>query len=775
MNPVRAPRECAAPLERRRLELAGLVQGVGLRPAVWRLARAHRLAGWVANTPEGVTIEVEGPATAVARFVAELREQPPPLARIDALRSVPLPPAALGAFAIRASDARTGGAARVPTDVATCAQCLAEIFDPASRRHRYAFTTCSTCGPRFSIIERLPFDRDGTTMRAFALCEDCRAEYADPSDRRFHAQTIACARCGPQLALVAPDGTVRARGDEALVLAAEAVRRGRILALKGLGGFQLIAAAADEEAVALLRTRKRRPRKPFALMVATVEAAQALCEIAPAERDLLLAPQAPIVLLRRRENPCAGALPISPQVAPDLATLGVMLAYTPLHHLLVRAIAAPVVATSGNRAGEPIATDNQEALARLAGIADLFLVHDRAIARALDDSVVQAVAGCEMVLRLARGYAPASFAAPAGGEPLVAAGGHLKAAVAVALPERIVLGPHIADLDSEEARTAYRRACEDLARLHGAAPATAVCDSHPDYYASRHAQALGLPLRTLQHHRAHVFACMAEHRLAGAALGVAFDGTGLGDDGSIWGGELIAVCAGEARRAGHLRGFLLPGGERAIREPRRAALGLLYELFGETAFEMTALAPLATFGTAERRVLRTMLARRINAPRATSAGRLFDAVAALLDLRQRADFEGEAAILLEHAALRARASACYEIALRNEAGLLVLDWEPLVRALLADLGAGRERCDIAAGFHLALARAIALAAGRLGETRVLLTGGCFQNRLLCELALEELARAGVRAYRHHRAPPNDGSLALGQAWWARALPQAEAD
>ncbi|MCX7960102.1 MAG: carbamoyltransferase HypF [Burkholderiales bacterium] len=767
MKPALLSRASGEPLERLRMELCGRVQGVGLRPAVFRLARAEGLAGWVANTGAGVAIEVEGPAEALARFSEALRRHLPPLARIDSLRSVRLSPGALGPFEIRKSE--SGGAIRAlaPADVATCAACVAEVFDSTSRRYRYPFTTCSVCGPRFSILERLPFDRATTTMRAFALCGACRAEYADPADRRFHAQTIACPACGPRLALLSPEGRRLARDEEALAAAVRALCEGRIVAVKGLGGFQLLADAANDEAVALLRARKRRPAKPFALMAPDLATAEALCEVSPAERALLSSPEAPIVLLRRK-SPAPGAPDIAASVAPGLATLGVMLAYSRLHHLLLSSVARPIVATSGNRSGEPIAIAEEEALARLADIADLFLVHDRPIARALDDSVAQVVAGNGMVLRLARGYAPASFAAPREGAPVLAAGGHLKAAVALALEDRILLGPHIGDLDTEEARSAFRRACADLPQLHAAEPAAVVCDSHPDYYASRHAATLGKPLSAIQHHRAHAFACVAEHRLEGEALAIAFDGTGYGDDATVWGGELLAIRGLEASRAGHLRAFALPGGERAVREPRRAALGVLHELFGEATFGMRSLAPLAAFGEEERRILAQALERGVNAPRTTSAGRLFDAVASLLGLRQRATFEAEAAIALEHAALGARDPVLLEFALRIEKERLVLDWEPVVRSLLAGLAKGRAPADLAAGFHRALARAIACAARALGSRRVLLCGGCFQNRLLCELTLEELERAGIEAFLPHRAPPGDGGLALGQAWWARA-------
>jgi hydrogenase maturation protein HypF len=775
MTRAASVRDRVSRLERRRLELAGRVQGIGLRPAVWRLARAHGLSGWVANTSGGVAIEIEGPPDALDRFAAELRSSLPALASIEALRARTLPPAGVRGFEIRASEAGAQVSVLAPWDVATCAQCLAELFDPASRRYRYAFTTCAVCGPRFSILERLPFDREATTMRAFALCASCRTEYGDPQDRRFHAETIACPRCGPQLALLSPEGRPRARGDEALRAAAAAVRAGRILALKGLGGFQLVADATNEEAVALLRSRKRRPRKPFALMAASIEAVEALCEVSALERALLVSPRAPIVLLRRRERTAPQAPAIAPAVAPQLATLGVMLAYTPLHHLLLSEVGRPIVATSGNVSGEPIATDNDEALARLAGIADLFLVHDRPIARPLDDSVVQAAAGGETVLRLARGYAPAAFAAPRPGAPLLAAGGQLKAAVALALEDRIVLGAHIGDLETEEARTAYRAACDDLARLHGVEPRSAVCDPHPDYFSTRHAASLGKAPFALQHHRAHLYACIAEHGPDGEALGVAFDGTGYGDDGSIWGGELFAVSGAEARRIGHLRGFVLPGGERAVREPRRAALGLLYEQFGAAAFDMGGLAPIASLCAEERRVLRAALERGVNCPRATSAGRLFDAVAALLGLRERSHYEGEAAIALEHAALVARSPAELRFELRRDGDMLLLDWGPLLEALLRDLGAGRPAADLAAGFHLALARAIEQAATMLGARRVLLSGGCFQNRLLCELAVRGIERTGARALLSRRAPPNDGGLALGQAWWARAAQRGGSD
>ena len=743
----------------RRIEVRGRVQGVGFRPFIYRQATALGLAGFVANTPSGVTIEATGRAEDIDALLAAIASAPPANAAIVSVVSEAILPDPGERFAVRPSAAEGAADAEVPPDLATCPDCLAELFDPASRRHLYPFTTCSQCGPRYSLIESLPYDRARTAMRHFPLCPACQAEYDNPSDRRFHAESTACPVCGPYVCLKDSSGRSLASSHEAIRDAAEALREGRIVAVKGIGGFHLMCDATDAQAVARLRTRKHRPDKPFAVMAPGLDALADECEIAPPERDLLTSPAAPIVLVRCGKGAIADA------VAPGNPLLGVMLAYTPLHHLLLRALGRIVVATSGNLGGDPIAIDDADALARLGGVADLFLVHDRPILRPADDSVVRMVAGRALVLRRGRGYAPAAIPVDGVRAGTLAVGAHFKATVAVTRPGEVVLGPHIGDLDSVETRLAHRRAVGDLAELHGVSPRQTARDLHPDYASSLLAEQLGQPCLAVQHHLAHVVSCLADNDTAPPALGVAWDGTGLGTDGTSWGGEFIAIDAGGWKRVAHLRTFPLPGGDTAAREPRRAALGLLYEAFGAAALSMTVLAPVAAFAAAERGVIGNMLARGVNSPRCSSMGRLFDAVAALIGLNQRCSYEGQAASALEWIA--APEDRGYEFLLRDgEEGALILDWQPVLEAILADLGAGVAPAAIAGAFHAALARAIVAVAGRIGLKRVALTGGCFQNGLLTDLAVTGLRAAGFAPLWHRRVPPNDGGIALGQAVWA---------
>jgi hydrogenase maturation protein HypF len=750
-------------LTRLRILVRGAVQGVGFRPFVHRRASALGLGGWVGNSTEGVTVEAEGHRHGVASLVRAMREAAPPNARVTALEIAEIAPIGEAEFVIRASEAAGVRSAELLPDLATCEDCLRELFDPADRRHLYPFINCTQCGPRYSIIEDIPYDRARTAMRRFALCPACRAEYEDPASRRFHAEPNACPKCGPRLALWDATGRTLAEGHEALLAAAASVRAGRIVAAKGVGGFHLVADARDEAAVQRLRARKRRVEKPFAVMFPTLAEVAASCRVSALEEALLTAQARPIVLLRRTGGPVAAA------VAPDNPWLGALLPYAPLHHILLHALGLPVVATSGNISDEPIVIDEREALDRLSGIADLFLVHDRPIVRPVDDSVVRAVCGRELVLRRARGYAPTAFPLPAATAGILALGGHLKATIALSRPGSVALSQHIGDLETVEACAAHARAAADVATLHGAGPRLVVRDLHPDYASSRAAEATGLPVVAVQHHLAHIVACMAEHGIDPPALGVVWDGTGFGPDGTIWGGEFILVTQVGWRRVAHLRRFRLPGGEAATREPRRAALGLLYETLGDTAFERLELAPIAAFSSAELAVLRGMLARGVHAPWTTSAGRLFDAVAALTGLRQHTSYEGQAAIELEGAADGAATGRHYDLPVRpapDRSAPLIIDWQPALAAVLADLAAGVTPGLISVALHNGLAAAIAEVARRSGERRVVLSGGCFQNARLTEAAVAALRTAGHQPFWHRRVPPNDGGIALGQALWA---------
>jgi hydrogenase maturation protein HypF len=751
------------PLERLRLDVAGAVQGVGFRPFIHRLALSEKLSGFVRNTAEGATLEVEGPAWAIDRFLMRLDAEIEPPAHIHARHASHIAARSSHEFVIAPSASTGTASALVLPDLATCPDCLREIFDPSDRRYLYPFTTCVHCGPRYSIIEAVPYDRVRTAMSRFVMCEPCRSEYDNPGSRRFHAETNACAQCGPQLSLWDGSGNLLKTRHEALLGAADVLRRGGILALKGLGGFQLLADARNELAVRRLRERKRRPAKPFAIMVGTLADARGIAAIGVEEEALLRSAASPIVLLPARP----GSRSIAPDIAPDNPLVGIMLPYTPLHHLLMQELSLPVVATSGNRGEEPIVSDERLAPGKLAGIADLFLVHDRPILRPVDDSVVRIVAGQKSVLRHARGYAPSSLVLPGATMPVLALGGHQKSAIAVASDGRLTLGPHIADLGGPEARAAFAQAARDMTALYHVHPKAVACDRHPDYHTTHFAIAQGLPVQAVPHHIAHVLAGMLDNGLEGPVLGVAWDGSGYGGDGSIWGGEFLAVDGTRYRRAAHLLPFRLPGGEAALREPRRAALGALYAIFGAAAFDRTDLPPVQAFTPAERGVLSTMLARGVNSPSTSSAGRLFDAVAALLGLKQKASFEGEAAMAVEFAAGRAASRAPLPSpVLLGEKAPFVVDWRPTLAALVEATRKGIPAADLAAAFHEVLAEAIVAVTRRVEVRQVLLTGGCYQNARLTERAVARLREAGFEPYWHHRIPPNDGGLAAGQAVFA---------
>lgn len=763
---------------RLRVVVRGAVQGVGFRPFVYRLALELKLRGWVQNSAQGVCLEAEGGRGELEQLLLRLSAEKPPRSSIQSLEASWLDPVGYRQFEIR--DSRAGGpkTALILPDIATCAECVKEIFDPANRRYRYPFTNCTHCGPRFTIIESLPYDRANTAMKAFPMCPRCQAEYDDPANRRFHAQPNACPDCGPRLELWDPAGRVLTLKDP-LAAAADAIRGGQIVALKGLGGFQLLVAAGQEPAVRRLRQRKLREEKPFALMFPSLEAIKQVCEVAPLEERLLRSPECPIVLLNRlakasQDSPAG----VAPSVAPANPALGVMLPYTPLHHLLLHLLGFPVVATSGNLSDEPICTSETDAVARLGRIADLFLVHDRPIVRHADDSIVRLVAGRELVLRRARGYAPLpvplarSEAAPA----VLAVGGHLKNTIALASASHVYLSQHIGDLETDESFRAFERAIGDFEQLFDLRPALLAADAHPNYLSTQHARKLsaaraGVKLVTVQHHLAHVWSCMAENELAPPVLGVSWDGTGYGLDGTVWGGEFFLVSERGWERVAHLRPFRLPGGDKAVKEPRRSALGLLHAALGEPGLLSGENAPLLPFAKSELATLLRMLNQGLNSPLTSSVGRLFDAVAALLGLRQITRFEGQAAMELEFAALKAQGRGAYDFPLQRSesSSALLIDWEPALRRLLDDLRRKESPPEIAARFHRGLTEAIVAVAGRVGEQRVVLSGGCFQNRHLTEQTIQRLQAEGFRPYWHQRVPPNDGGLALGQV--AAALHQ----
>lgn len=740
-------------IERWRLNIQGTVQGVGFRPFVYRLAQETGTSGWVLNSSQGVVIEVEAEETTLGAFVDRLQGELPPHAAIYDIQLRAIPVCGERDFHIRHSHDTGIKSAFILPDLAICPECLRDITDPENRRYRYPFTNCTHCGPRFSIIEALPYDRPNTTMRQFIMCAECQAEYENPLDRRFHAQPNACPHCGPQLALWDRGGRVLAQRDDALRTAVAALRQGLIVAVKGLGGFHLLVDAGNPQAVALLRERKGRYEKPFAVMFPSIEQVEYACELTPLERQLITSPEAPIVLLRQQNNLLA------PEIAPENPYLGAMLPYTPLHHLLLADQGSPVVATSGNLSGEPICIEEHDALTKLGHIADLFLVHNRQIARHVDDPVVCAAAGETLVLRRARGYAPKPIALPqASGKTILALGAHQKNTVALLHNGHAFLSQHLGDMDNAATFDAFRRTLTDLQTLYAAKPSAVACDLHPDYTTTHYAEQCLLPVSKIQHHYAHILSCMAENQIEAPVLGVAWDGTGLGTDGTIWGGEFLLVDDKNYTRIGHLRPFPLPGGEAAAREPRRSLLGLLYAMYGADLPRER-----LQFTPKELQLLLTALDKGINVPLTSSMGRLFDAVAALAGIRQRCSFEGQAAMALEFAAMGANTDECYPFQITpvtNANGIKkqMIEWKPMLTAMLAEV----DTAAISAKFHNTLAAIIVQMAQQAGIPNIALSGGCFQNRLLLELTVARLRASGFTPYWQRQIPPNDGGIALGQ-------------
>ena len=753
--------------ERRHLVVQGIVQGVGFRPFVYRLARELGLAGWVRNVGSSVEIEVEGDVDALDRFIVRLDRDAPPLARVQQISVDARELMGDGAFVIAESEESEDASVLVSPDIATCRECLAELFDPGDRRYRYPFINCTNCGPRFTIIKGVPYDRPLTTMAGFPMCARCQAEYDDPADRRFHAQPNACPDCGPSVSLVDVAGRPVALGGaiDPVAAAAAALRAGSIVAIKGIGGFHLACLADDEAVVKRLRGRKNREARPFALMARDLEAARGLVELDAEEERVLTGPERPIVLARRRPG-----APVADAVAPGLRELGVMLPYSPLHHILVADVGAPLVMTSGNRSDEPIAYRNDEAVERLAGIADLFLLHDRPIEVRVDDSVVRVVTIGRrrrlLVLRRSRGYVPTPVELPVPTpRPLLACGGQLKNTFCIAAGSRAWLGQHIGDLENYEALVSFRAGIDHFERLFGVTPEIVVHDLHPDYLSTGYAlDRTELTPIGVQHHHAHLAACLAEHSETGPVIGAIFDGTGYGSDGTVWGGEILFGDLEGFRRIGHLWPVRMPGGEAAVREPWRMACAWL----AESLHERPPLpAWLAGRVDAERwDAVARLVHRALASPVTTSVGRFFDAVAALCGLGVRVSYEGQAAITLE-AVADPREEASYPIPLVDEAAGLVMDGREAVRAIVADLARDTPPGIISARFHngvaAATARVCMTAAERHGVDRIVLSGGVFQNVLLLERTAARLVDARLRVLVPERIPPNDGGIALGQA------------
>jgi hydrogenase maturation protein HypF len=733
-------------VRRLRITLQGAVQGVGFRPFVYRLATEMSLTGWVLNSSAGLVVEVEGASDQLSRFEQRLEQERPKASVVTVREFAWLAAEGSTRFEILASDHDSGKTVNVLPDLATCPECREELFDPGNRRFEYPFTNCTNCGPRYTIVVDIPYDRPNTTMREFTLCPACRDEYENPSNRRFHAQPNACPVCGPQL-----DGTIED--------AVEALLQGEIVALKGIGGFQLLVDARNPEAVARLRERKHREEKPFALMMPSLEVARAYCEMSPAEVQLLESQAAPIVLLQPKRSQARPGAGIAWNVAHCSPYLGVMLPYSPLHHLLMQECRFPLIATSGNRSDEPIAIVNEEASVRLKDIADHFLMHNRPIVRACDDSVVRLTRGRAGILRRARGYAPLGIHVSMSLPPVLAVGGHLKNTVAIGVGHDVFLSQHIGDLETLEARGAFEKAIDDLCRLYSFKPEAVACDLHPDYASTHWAEKSGLPLIRVQHHQAHVAACAAENKVQGGYLGVSWDGTGYGLDGAIWGGEFFHVEGKQYERIAHLRSFGLPGGDAAVREGWRSAASLMFEVFGLER----ALPDMGKQSPGNPRLdegkVRYMLQRGINVAPTTSVGRLFDAVACISGVARENRFEGHAAMLLENEIGLLRTEEAYPL----PGG----DWGPLILAVMTDKSAGVAVPLIAARFHNALVEWILEVAASAKLKQIVLSGGVFQNRYLTERAAAALESRGFEVHTHQQVPPNDGGIALGQAVMSR--------
>jgi len=754
------------------VRVEGTVQGVGFRPFVFRLANELGLKGFVGNDPRGVFIEAQGGRDELEAFVARLALEQPALADVRRVEAHEVPLATDQAFRVVASaiSAPSGSCVPVTADAATCDACLDELFDPAARRYRYPFVNCTDCGPRFTIVRRVPYDRANTTMSGFPMCEACRAEYADPADRRYHAEATCCPDCGPRLALLGRHGEPMGGPQDALDAVAHLLWEERVVAIKGLGGYHLATLAGSQRAVSALRSRKHREEKPFALMVAGIDQARTMCHVDEAERELLQSAQRPIVLLRRRAGASAPDGLVAPDVAPGANRLGLMLPYTGLHHLLLRQVGEPIVLTSGNVSDEPIAYRDDDALERLAGIADAFLVHDRPIQTRCDDSVATVVAGRSVVVRRSRGYAPAPLQVPVAAKASVlACGAELKSTICLLEGQRAVLSHHIGDLENAETLASFEEAVHHYAGICGSRPSVVAHDMHPEYLSTKFALAwVGSERVAVQHHHAHIASCMADNDFSGPVIGIAFDGLGMGDDATLWGGEVLVATFGGYERVASCLPVALPGGAAAVRQPWRMAAAYADLAFGDDT--PARFAPAAEKAELWAQMCRLSRAGAPLSPTASSIGRLFDAVGAVVCGRYEASFEGQAAVDLEEVADPGEMSgyACSW----SGAGPRRLDTVGIFASAVEDLLSGSAPGVVAARFHNTLAQSVAQICSEIRDERgvaaVALSGGVFQNRLLTERTVGALSERGFSVLTHRQVPPNDGGISLGQAVVAAA-------
>ncbi len=750
------------------IHVNGIVQGVGFRPFVYRIATQHGLTGWVQNRSDGVYIEIQGTDFSIENFLSSLKTEYPKHAHIDGITTLELSIQEKDKhFCIHPTYSEGTFHTRILPDIATCPDCLREMNDPKDRRYRYPFINCTLCGPRYTIIYRMPYDRANTSMASFQMCAQCREEYENPSNRRFHAEPIACPTCGPQIVLWNEKGEKLFEKDEAIVKTAGLIKNGAILAIKGLGGFHLIVDATNSEAVQRLRQRKNREEKPFALMYPSLEEVKKDCIVSDLEASLLTSSESPIVLLDKSPNSSR----IAKEVAPEQSRHGVMLPYTPLHHLLLAEINIPIVATSGNRSDEPICIDEHEALERLKNIADYLLVHNRPIVRHVDDSIVHVVMDKPILLRRSRGYVPQPiFLSEPTSTVFLAVGGHLKNTVAVNYDNQVILSQHLGDLETQRAIEGFHQSRDTLLNLIERTPDILVADAHPDYTSTQWAYQQGNPVIPVQHHIAHALAVIAEKKVPLPAVAVIWDGTGFGLDRTIWGGEFFILTEEDIVRWGHWRNFPIPGGDKAVREPRRSLLGILYEIYGDDLFEKSTSVsePISNaFHKIEWHALQQMLKHNINTPRTSSVGRLFDAVAMLLDLRPVCSFEAQSAMTLETLASEAKNTRYIDIpiVIRKETDAHVLDWQPLIEFIIAQKTKGMPSTQLASLFHQYVAHCIKQVANKIGISNVIVNGGCFQNRLLLEYTIK-LLQSEHTIYFAEQIPPNDGGISLGQVYYA---------
>lgn len=748
-------------IKRLSIFIRGAVQGVGFRPFVFRIANKLQLKGFVFNSSAGVKIEIEGLQKSLNDFLLKLQNEKPRLAIINSIESFYLPAVGYTEFRIEESSDESEKTTLILPDFAVCDDCLKEMFDPNDRRYLYPFINCTNCGPRFSIIEKLPYDRPNISMKNFVMCADCRKEYENPMDRRFHAQPTACPVCGPQVELWDADGKVLAEKHSALLIAIDKIKTGSVVALKGLGGFQLIVDAENFSAVQNLRNRKHRDEKPFAIMFPSIESIKNNCEIDQEEERILLSPESPIVIVKKKNLQTQ----LAENVAPNNPNLGVMLPYTPLHHLLIKELKKPIIATSGNISEEPICIDNVEALEKLKTLADYFLVHNRPIVRHVDDSIVRVIHHRKMMMRRARGFAPLPITFDFNNEDeknltVLSVGAHLKNSVALKVKNNIFISQHIGDLSTEESHRAFKNVINDFLVLYNAQPETVVSDLHPDYLSTKYSNSISEKVKSFQHHYAHIASCRIENHFDGDALGVSWDGTGLGFDNSIWGGEFYHSSYDNYKHIAQFKKFNLPGGESAIKEPRKAAAGLLHTLFGSDFIKNNLNYFETNFTNAESQAIQSMLNKNINCPATSSVGRLFDAVASLLNLCHKTNFEGQAAMLLEFAADE-KESEYYPFELiENE--ILIIDWSSIITNILFDLQNKVSVRKIASKFHNSLVEIIFTVTKKLKYDNVILSGGCFQNKILTERVIEILESKKINVFWHQRVSPNDGGISLGQ-------------